>query len=133
MAYTVPEPKIFACSASTELAEKIAKAFGSELGKVHFSRFSDGEFQPSFEESVRGARVFIIGSTHPSSENLMEMLLMLDAAKGLLQDTLRLLCLILVGLCQIERQTSSAHSRKISCQPSGNSRSNTNHNYGFAR
>lgn len=74
MAYTVPEPKIFACSASTELAEKIAKAFGSELGKVHFSRFSDGEFQPSFEESVRGARVFIIGSTHPSSENLMEML-----------------------------------------------------------
>lgn len=81
MAYTVPEPKIFACSASTELAEKIAKAFGSELGKVHFSRFSDGEFQPSFEESVRGARVFIIGSTHPSSENLMEMLLMLDAAK----------------------------------------------------
>lgn len=103
MAYTVPEPKIFACSASTELAEKIAKAFGSELGKVHFSRFSDGEFQPSFEESVRGARVFIIGSTHPSSENLMEMLLMLDAAKGLLQDTLRLLCLILVGLVRIEK------------------------------
>ena len=48
---------------------------------VNFSRYSDGEFQPSFEESVRGARVFIIGSTQPSSENLMEMLLMLDAAK----------------------------------------------------
>ncbi len=81
MSYTVPEPKIFACTQSTVLAEKIAKAYGTSLGKVQFSRYSDGEFQPSFEESVRGARVFLIGSTNPSSENLMEMLLMLDAAK----------------------------------------------------
>lgn len=81
MPYSVPDPKIFSCSQSTELAEKIAKAFGADLGKVSFSRYSDGEFQPSFEESIRGTRVFIIGSTHPSSENLMEMLLMLDAAK----------------------------------------------------
>jgi ribose-phosphate pyrophosphokinase len=73
--------KIFACTQSTALAEVIAKAYGSPLGKVNFSRYSDGEFQPSFEESIRGARIFIIGSTHPSSENLMEMLLMLDAAK----------------------------------------------------
>ncbi|MET6991240.1 ribose-phosphate pyrophosphokinase [Sediminicola arcticus] len=81
MSYQVPEPKIFACTQSTHLAERIAKSFGSDLGKVMFSRYSDGEFQPSFEESVRGARVFIVGSTNPSSENLMEMLLMLDAAK----------------------------------------------------
>ncbi len=81
MAYQVPEPKFFACTQSTALAEKIAKAYGTDLGKVHFSRYSDGEFQPAFEESVRGARIFIIGSTNPSSENLMEMLLMLDAAK----------------------------------------------------
>lgn len=81
MSYTVPEPKIFACTQSTALAEKIAKAYGTDLGKVIFSKYSDGEFQPSFEESVRGARIFIIGSTNPSSENLMEMLLMLDAAK----------------------------------------------------
>ncbi len=81
MSYTVPEPKIFACTQSMVLAKNIAKAYGTELGKVIFSRYSDGEFQPSFEESVRGARVFIIGSTNPSSENLMEMLLMLDAAK----------------------------------------------------
>ncbi|RKR14468.1 ribose-phosphate pyrophosphokinase [Maribacter vaceletii] len=81
MAYQVPEPKIFACTQSTELATKIAKLYGATLGKVKFSRYSDGEFQPSFEESVRGARIFIIGSTNPSSENLMEMLLMLDAAK----------------------------------------------------
>ncbi|MDX1364796.1 ribose-phosphate pyrophosphokinase [Arenibacter latericius] len=81
MSYQVPEPKIFTCTQSAELSEKIAKFFGTELGIVVFSRYSDGEFQPSFEESVRGRRVFIIGSTNPSSENLMELLLMLDAAK----------------------------------------------------
>ncbi|PCE66120.1 ribose-phosphate pyrophosphokinase [Sediminicola luteus] len=81
MSYRVPEPKFFGCTQSMVLAEKIAMAYGVTLGKVKFSRYSDGEFQPSFEESVRGARIFIIGSTNPSSENLMEMLLMLDAAK----------------------------------------------------
>jgi len=81
MSYTVPEPKIFACTQSAVLGEKIAKAYGADLGNVIFSRYSDGEFQPSFEESVRGARIFIIGSTNPGPENLMEMLLMLDAAK----------------------------------------------------
>ena len=73
--------KIFSCTQSIALATEIAAAFGAPLGNVNFSRYSDGEFQPSFEESVRGARLFIIGSTQPSSENLMEMLLMLDAAK----------------------------------------------------
>lgn len=64
-----------------DLAKRIATAYGAELGQVNFSTFSDGEFQPSFEESIRGRRIFIIGSTQPSSDNLMEMLLMLDAAK----------------------------------------------------
>ena len=73
--------KIFSCTQSTELANAIAAKYGAEIGKVNFSRYSDGEFQPSFEESVRGTRIFLIGSTNPSSENLMEMLLMLDAAK----------------------------------------------------
>ncbi len=81
MPYQVPEPKIFACTQSMELGKNIAKAYGAELGNVLFSHFSDGEFQPSFEESIRGARIFIIGSTNPGSENLMEMLLMIDAAK----------------------------------------------------
>lgn len=81
MPYQVPEPKIFACTQSMELGKKIAKAYGAELGNVLFSRYSDGEFQPSFEESIRGTRIFIIGSTHPGPENLMEMLLMIDAAK----------------------------------------------------
>ncbi|APU68386.1 MAG: ribose-phosphate pyrophosphokinase [Bacteroidota bacterium] len=75
------EAKIFTCTQSRELAEKIAEHYGSKLGNVITSTYSDGEFQPSFEESVRGSRVFIIGSTHPGSDHLMEMLLMLDAAK----------------------------------------------------
>ena len=73
--------KIFSCNQSIELAERIAKSYGSKLGNVITSTYSDGEFQPSFEESVRGTRVFIIGSTHPGADHLMEMLLMLDAAK----------------------------------------------------
>lgn len=73
--------KIFACSQSQVLAQSIAKSYGLPLGNVITSTYSDGEFQPSFEESVRGTRVFIIGSTFPNSDHLMEMLLMLDAAK----------------------------------------------------
>jgi ribose-phosphate pyrophosphokinase len=75
------EAKIFACGQSKELAEKIAATFGVPLGNVITSTYSDGEFQPSYEESIRGSRVFIIGSTHPGPKNLMEMLLMIDAAK----------------------------------------------------
>ncbi|WP_397363813.1 ribose-phosphate pyrophosphokinase [Olleya sp. R77988] len=81
MPNTKPEAKIFSITQSKTLATKIAAAYGSELGKVITSTYSDGEFQPSYEESIRGSRVFIIGSTNPSSENLMEMLLMIDAAK----------------------------------------------------
>lgn len=81
MTYQEPEAKIFACSQSVYLAEKIAKSYGAELGKVTFSTYSDGEFQPSFEESIRGLRVFLVCSTFPSSDNLMELLLMIDAAK----------------------------------------------------
>jgi len=81
MKQKVPKPKIFACSQSIELAEKIATAFGAKLGKSKKNVFSDGEFQVSFEESIRGRRIFIIGSTFPNSDNLMEMLLMIDAAK----------------------------------------------------
>ena len=75
------EPKLFACTQSQDLAEDIAKHYGVSLGNVVVSKFSDGEFQPAFVDSVRGRRVFIIGSTFPNSDNLMEMLLMLDAAK----------------------------------------------------
>ena len=74
-------PKIFACSQSVILAQKIADAYGMELGKVKKNVFSDGEFQVLFEESIRGRRVFLIGSTMPPNDNLMEMLLLIDAAK----------------------------------------------------
>ena len=77
----INQAMIFSCTQSQVLAEKIAQAYGIPLGNVITSHYSDGEFQPSFEESVRGARVFIIGSTNPGADNLMEMLLMLDAAK----------------------------------------------------
>jgi len=75
------EAKIFTCSQSQYLAEQISSAYAVELGNVITSRYSDGEFQPSYEESIRGTRIFIIGSTNPGPENLMEMLLMIDAAK----------------------------------------------------
>ncbi len=81
MSETEKIAKIFPCSQSQQLAQEIADAYGIPLGKVNRLEFSDGEFQPSFEESVRGTRIFIVGSTHPGSENLMEMLLMCDAAK----------------------------------------------------
>jgi len=81
MTTNYPDPKIFACKQSETLAQAIADSYGIPLGNVITSTYSDGEFQPSFEESVRGSRVFIIGSTFPNSDHLMEMLLMIDAAK----------------------------------------------------
>lgn len=81
MLHTEPEAKIFSCSKSTYLAEKIAESYGIPLGKVTLSHYSDGEFQPSFEESIRGIRVFLVCSTFPTADNLMELLLMIDAAK----------------------------------------------------
>ncbi|MDW5287195.1 ribose-phosphate pyrophosphokinase [Formosa sp. PL04] len=77
----ITEAKIFTCNQSRALAEKIAASYGTTLGNVITSTYSDGEFQPSYEESIRGTRIFIIGSTHPGPQNLMEMLLMIDAAK----------------------------------------------------
>lgn len=81
MSNTITEAKIFSCMQSKTLAQKIADAYGTRLGKVNTSTYSDGEFQPSYEESIRGTRIFIVGSTNPGPQNLMEMLLMIDAAK----------------------------------------------------
>ena len=81
MSSTVLEAKFFACSQSEELAQKIVKAYGTTLGNIITTRYSDGEYQPSFEESIRGRRIFLIGSTNPDADNLMQLLLMLDAAK----------------------------------------------------
>ncbi len=73
--------KIFSCSSSRVLAEKISESYGKPLGKELIQHFADGEFQPSFEETLRGNDVFIIQSTMAPSDNLMELLLMIDAAR----------------------------------------------------
>jgi ribose-phosphate pyrophosphokinase len=73
--------KLFSGSATVALANKIADANGRELGDVVLSRFSDGEFQPHFNESVRGGDVFLIQSTNQPTDNLMELLMMIDAAR----------------------------------------------------
>lgn len=73
--------KIFSGTNTRTLAEKISKSYGQELGKVSLLHFSDGEIQTSYEETVRGSDVFVIQSTIPPTENLFELLLMIDAAK----------------------------------------------------
>ena len=73
--------KIFAGTGSQDLAEQICKSYGCRLGKVNIQRFSDGEILPTFMESIRGDFVFLVQSTHAPAENLMELLLMIDAAK----------------------------------------------------
>jgi ribose-phosphate pyrophosphokinase len=73
--------KIFSGSATTYLAEKIADAYGEPLGKVNYQHFSDGEMSPYISESVRGHDVFLVQSTFAPSDNFMELMLMIDAAK----------------------------------------------------
>ncbi len=73
--------KIFSGTGSQYLAEKISKKFGEPLGKVNIQRFSDGEIGVEFQESIRGRFVFLIQSTYSPTDNLMELLLMIDAAK----------------------------------------------------
>lgn len=75
------EVKIIAGSASVDIAERITHSYGQELADVTVQRFSDGEFQPSIEETVRGKTVVIVQSTFPPSDNLFELLLLVDAAK----------------------------------------------------
>lgn len=73
--------KIFSGSKSKYMAEEICKELGVELGKMKIEHFADGEFEVCFEESVRGCEVYLVQSTFPNSDNLMELLLMIDAAK----------------------------------------------------
>ncbi|QCR23280.1 ribose-phosphate pyrophosphokinase [Pontibacter sp. SGAir0037] len=77
----MPHVKIFSGSASRYLAEKIANAYGQPLGDATLQHFSDGEIAPHLNESVRGAEVFIVQSTFPPADNLLELMLMVDAAK----------------------------------------------------
>lgn len=78
---SLPPFKIFSGTKSRYMAEEICKDLGVELGKMNIQHFADGEFEVSFEESVRGCEVYLVQSTFPNSDNLMELLLMIDAAK----------------------------------------------------
>jgi ribose-phosphate pyrophosphokinase len=73
--------KIFSARASKKIALAICEAYGTELGNETVIEFSDGEFEPSFDESIRGANIFLVQSTMPPADNLMELLLMIDAAR----------------------------------------------------
>ncbi len=73
--------KVFSGTKSRYMAEEICKELGIELGKMNIQYFADGEFEVSFEESIRGCEVYLVQSTFPNSDNLMELLLMIDAAK----------------------------------------------------
>jgi ribose-phosphate pyrophosphokinase len=76
-----PSVKIFSGTNSQYLATKIAKSFGKEMGAINIQKFSDGEFQPVYLESIRGDYVFLVQSTFSPSDNLLELLMMIDAAK----------------------------------------------------
>jgi len=76
-----PSSKIFAGTGSQKLAEQICRRYGCQMGKVNIQKFSDGEIQPIFLESIRGDMVFLVQSTYAPSDNLMELLLMIDAAR----------------------------------------------------
>ena len=73
--------KVFSGTNSRYLAEKICQSLDCELGDLSITRFADGEFEVCFEESIRGQNVFLVQSTFPNADNLMELLLMIDAAK----------------------------------------------------
>lgn len=77
----LPPFKIFAGTNSRYMAEEICQELGVELGKMNIQHFADGEFEVSFEESIRGCEVYLVVSTFPPTDNLMELLLMIDAAK----------------------------------------------------
>ena len=77
----LPPFKVFAGTKSHYMAEEICKDLGVELGQMNIQHFADGEFEVSFEESIRGCEVYLVQSTFPNSDNLMELLLMIDAAK----------------------------------------------------
>jgi len=77
-----PPFKVFAGTNTRYLAEKICNSLGCELGKMNIQHFADGEFSVSFEESIRGCQVFLIQSTYPNADNLMELLLMIAAKRA---------------------------------------------------
>lgn len=92
MSNSLPPIKVFAGSESKYLGESICKELGIELGNMIVERFADGEFEVGYEESIRGAEVYLVQSTFPNADNLMELLLMIDAAKRASAGTIIAVC-----------------------------------------
>ena len=80
---------LFCTRTSRDLAEKNCKSLWARIREINFQQFSDWEFEPVLDQSVRGGRVFLIGSTFPPADNLLELLLMIDAAKEHQQEYYR--------------------------------------------
>lgn len=107
--YFDPKLKIFALNSNRPLAEKVAKAVGVKLGKLSVDQFSDGEIRINIEESIRGAHVYIVQSTsNPVNDNLMEMLIMIDALKRASAKTINLV----IPYYGYARQDRKARSRE---------------------
>lgn len=107
--YFDPKLKIFALNSNKPLAEKIAKVVGVELGKISVNQFSDGEIRINIEESIRGDHVYIIQSTsRPVNDNLMELLIMIDALKRASVKTVN----IVIPYYGYARQDRKARSRE---------------------
>ena len=114
---------VFSGTSTRYLAEKICSSLGCPLGNLVVTRFSDGEFAVSYEESIRGRDVFLVQSTFPNSDNLMELLLMIDAAK---RASARQIIAVIpyfgwarqeLGKTRSQGQTQSKYRRKTRCQP----------------
>jgi ribose-phosphate pyrophosphokinase len=105
--------KIFSGTQTRYLAEEIGLCAGRELGNVNLIHFSDGEFATAFEETVRGSHVFIIQSTFPPSDNLFELLMLIDAAKR--ASAYKIIAVSLLWVCSpgSQRSTQGFHWRQI--------------------
>ncbi|MBE9388267.1 ribose-phosphate diphosphokinase [Vagococcus salmoninarum] len=107
--YFDPRLKIFSLNSNKALAEKIAEAVGVELGKSSVNQFSDGEIQINIEESIRGDHVYLIQSTsYPVNDNLMELLIMIDALKRASAKTIN----VVMPYYGYARQDRKARSRE---------------------
>ena len=103
--------KLFALSSNQELAKRVAQEIGIELGKSSVRQFSDGEIQVNIEESIRGKHVFILQSTSsPVNDNLLEILIMVDALKRAVQNLSMLSCLTMGMHVRIERRERVSQS-----------------------
>ena len=106
---------VFSGTNSRYLAEKICNSLGCPLGQMNIQHFADGEFSVSYEESIRGRDVFLVQSTFPNSDNLMELLLMIDAAKRASAHSV-IAVIPYFGWARQDRQATCVYRRQADCR-----------------